>query len=252
MTVGTAIEVDRSWWSAAGVHGGRLAALGLASLRAEAGGDRPARSVTTHYLAPVGDGPLTFDVEPERIGRSNSVASYVAVQNGRKVLAGSAVFGATRTGPGEAGRPLPAVLSPGESEVFVPPVELATYAQYLELRLATPDRPLGAGDRAEIVAWIRFADRRPLGAEEVVLLTDALPPALYALWDKPKPIPTVDLTVHLTDALDAGPVGGWALTRIRAEFAGSGWAIDDSTVWSEDGRLLGLGRQTRRVLPGRD
>jgi acyl-CoA thioesterase len=251
MTVGTAIEVDRSWWSAAGVHGGRLAALGLASLRAEVGGDRPARSVTTHFLAPVGDGPLSFDVDTEHVGRGNSVASYVAEQSGHKVLAGSAVFGATRTGPAEEGRPLPDVLSPGESEVFVPPVELATYAQYLELRLATADRPLGAGERAEIVAWIRFTDGRLFGAGEVVLLTDALPPALYSRWDKPKPVPTVDLTVHLTDALDAGPVGGWALMRIRTEHAGSGWAIDDSTVWSDDGRLLALGRQTRRVLPGR-
>ncbi|WP_315987411.1 hypothetical protein [Streptomyces sp. uw30] len=34
---------------------------------------------------------------------------------------------------------------------------------------------------------------------------------------------------------------------MRTEHAGSGWAIDDSAVRSEDGRLLALARQPRVV-----
>lgn len=41
-----------------------------------------------------------------------------------------------------------------------------------------------------------------------------------------------------------------ALVRIRTEHAGSGWVIDDSTIWSASGRLLALARQARAVRPG--
>jgi acyl-CoA thioesterase len=61
-------------------------------------------------------------------------------------------------------------------------------------------------------------------------------------------VPSAELTVHFGSALDAAPATGWALVRIRAEHAGGGWAIDDAAVWSQSGRLLGLGRQARRVL----
>jgi hypothetical protein len=66
-----------------------------------------------------------------------------------------------------------------------------------------------------------------------------------------RPVPSVDLTVHLTDALDDGPCREWALVRIRTEHAGAGWAIDDSAVRVEDGRLLAVARQARRVVSGR-
>ncbi|MET8244348.1 hypothetical protein ABZV31_07880 [Streptomyces sp. NPDC005202] len=127
------------------------------------------------------------------------------------------------------------------------PVELAPCAQQLEMRPATDDLPLAGGDQAELVAWVRFADERALDAAAVVTLTDVLPPALYARWHTPRPVPTAELTVHFTDALDHGAFEGWALVRIRTQQAGAGWAVDDSAVWAVDGRLLALARQARVI-----
>jgi acyl-CoA thioesterase len=62
-------------------------------------------------------------------------------------------------------------------------------------------------------------------------------------------VPSAELTVHFGTALDDAPGTGWALVRIRAEHAGSGWAMDDAAVWSQAGRLLARGRQSRRILP---
>lgn len=123
----------------------------------------------------------------------------------------------------------------------------------MELRPAGPDLPLAGGDRAELLSWVRFLDDRPLDAPAVVTLTDVLPPALYAVWDAPRPVPSAELTVHFTDALDEKETlrTGWALVRIRTDHAGAGWAVDDSAVWAADGRLLALGRQSRVVRGGR-
>jgi acyl-coenzyme A thioesterase PaaI-like protein len=69
--------IERSWGSGAGTHGGYLAALGLAAMRArlvgELGEDRPVRALVTHFLAPVADRPLDLHAAVERVGRDAAV-----------------------------------------------------------------------------------------------------------------------------------------------------------------------------------
>lgn len=65
-----------------------------------------------------------------------------------------------------------------------------------------------------------------------------------------RPVPTAELTVHFTDALDAAPVEDRVLVRIRTEYAGGGWVVEDSALWSTTGRLLALARQARVLRNG--
>lgn len=258
-TVATTAPVDPSWWAWAGAHGGYVAALALTALRGHVdgshGGGRPVRTMTTNFLAPVDERRLDFEVSLARSGRRVVACTFTGGQGGAVALVGSAIFGAGQAQPEYEAQPAPAVPEPERCRPFIPPETLAAFARHLEIRPATADRPLAGGERAELVAWIRFADRRRLTAEALVILADALPPALYARWTVPRPVPTAELTVHFTDPLDADPVGApadsWALVRIRTEHSGGDWAIDDSAVWSADRRLLVLARQARRVVGGR-
>ena len=63
--------------SGPGTHGGYLAALGLAAMRARLVGelseDRPVRALATHFLAPVADRPLARHALVERVGRDAAV-----------------------------------------------------------------------------------------------------------------------------------------------------------------------------------
>ncbi|MEV7345231.1 thioesterase family protein [Streptomyces sp. NPDC093544] len=242
-------RIDPLWWSWEGAHGGHVAATALAAVRDRAtdGGIRPARALTTHFLAPVDARPIALSMTLPSAGRRVSTCAFTGHQDGKPVLVGSAVFGPGRPGPSYEGRTAPEVPRPGDCPLLDLPVGLAPFAKQVELRPATEDLPLAGGEKAELLAWVRFADDRPLDAGAVVTLTDVLPPALYARWRTPRPVPTAELTVHFTDALDAGASEGWALVRIRTEQAGSGWAIDDSAVWSADGRLLAVARQARVV-----
>ncbi|GLZ34712.1 hypothetical protein Lesp02_68990 [Lentzea sp. NBRC 105346] len=238
------LVIDRTWWGFGGAHGGLLAASALAATRPPG---RRARVLTVHYLEAVDDRPLEFETRVEREGRGATVASFTGVQGGRAALVGSAVFGPEQPGPEYVGTPMPRVPPPHECDRFVPPQELAAFAQHLEIRPATRDLPLAGGPKAELVAWMRFLDRRPVDAEAVVVLVDALPPALYAIWTAPLPVPSAELTVHFGSD---EPVDGWVLVRIRTDHAAAGWAVEDAAVWAEKGRLLGLARQSRRVLRG--
>jgi len=242
-------RIDPLWWSWAGAHGGHVAATALSAARdrANAEGARPLRALTTHFLAPVDARPIDLSVTSPSAGRRVSTSVFTGHQDGKPVLVGSAVFGAGRPGPSYVGHAALEVPSPQDCPLLDLPVGLAPFAKQLELRPATEDRPLAGGEKAELLAWVRFTDDRPLDTDAVVTLTDVLPPALYARWRTPRPVSTAELTVHFTDALDIGALEGWALVRMRTEQAGSGWAIDDSAVWSVDGRLLALARQARVV-----
>ncbi|GAA4061471.1 acyl-CoA thioesterase II [Streptomyces shaanxiensis] len=244
----THIRIDPKWWSWEGAHGGHVAALALTAVRDRfAGGAHPVRMLTTHYLAPVDESPLHFSGTAPATGRRTATCVFTGHQNGEPVLLGSALFGAGRPGPSHDGHPAPQVPGPQDCVPLELPEELSPFARQLAIRPATDDLPLAGGDKAELTAWIRFLDGRALDAPTAVTLTDVLPPALYARWRTPCPVPTAELTVHLTDALDDGTHEGWALVRIRTEHAGNGWAVDDSAVWSADGRLLALARQSRVV-----
>jgi acyl-CoA thioesterase len=245
------ISVDRSWWSAAGAHGGVLAATGLASMRTKLAESRrhyPVKMVSVQFFAPVDERPLAIDARVERLSGASAVVSFAAARDGEVALLGNAVFGASRPGVHVAAPQAPDVPSADHCEPFVLTPRLAPYGQHLEFRPATPALPLGGGDQAELLFWIRFSNGRALDGESVVLLTDALPPAAYAVLLDPVPMPTVEMSVHLGEALDEKPAEGWALVSMRNQQSASGWAIDDCVVWSADGQLLALGRQTRRVI----
>ncbi|MET9306384.1 thioesterase family protein [Streptomyces cellulosae] len=243
-----ATQIDPRWWSWEGMHGGWVAGAALTAVRDSfAGGDRPVRSLTTHYLAPVGTGPLRFSGTAPATGRRTATCLFTGHQDGEPVVLGSALFGRARGGPAHAGLTAPEVCGPDDCVPVELPADLALFARQLEIRPATADLPLGGGPRAVLVAWVRFRDDRPVDAAAVATPADVLPPALYARRRTPRPVPTAEMTVHFTDALDDGPAHGWSLVRIRTDHAGGGWAVDDSAVWSAGRRLLAAARQARVV-----
>ena len=132
-------------------HGGYLAALGLAAMRArlvgELGEDRPVRALATHFLAPVADRPLARHAVVERVGRDAAVCSVRAEQGGALVLVGSATSvrrAPVRTTTEATPRRCWARTTARRWRCR----ELAEFARQLEIRPATAARPLAGGERA--------------------------------------------------------------------------------------------------------
>jgi len=245
------VSIDRSWWSWGGVHGGYTASLGLEAMAAAVGDLRPVRSLLIAFLIPVDERPLVLAPTVERVGGSTSVASLRAEQGGAPVLLATATFGAVGPGPKYAGLTAPEVPDPDACAPMPLPQGPVPFAQHLEIRPASSGRVLAGGDRAELIAWLRFADHRTVDAAGVTVLLDALAPGLYATMTVPIPMPVVQLSIEFTDELIGEPVDGWILVRIGTDHAGGGWVTDDSTAWSGEGRLLAQARQARRVLTRR-
>jgi acyl-CoA thioesterase len=239
------VSVDRSWWSWSGPHGGLLAALAVGAARSAVGADSTPQVVSAQFLAAAGDAPLELQSRILRASSSTGVVRVDVTSGGAPVLAAAVTLARTRPSH-TRWNDVPAPAAPPPYEC--PRVDASTmvpFAQHVEIRKIGPG-PFEGGDRAELLAWVRWVDPgAPVDAVSLVILVDALAPALYAVATNPVPIPTVDLAVTLQPE---PPTRGWTLIRIRTRTAADGWCVDDSDVWAPDGRLLAQARQTRRVL----
>ncbi|MEU3980858.1 thioesterase family protein [Streptomyces sp. NPDC026672] len=238
--------LDPRWRPWTSEHAGRTAAVALAAVRDHfAGGAHPVRSLTTHFLAPVGASPLYVSGVAPAVGPDTVTCVFDGHQDDSPVLVGSAVLGPGRTGPSYEGLRAPAgVPEPEDCPHLDLPAGPAPFAEDVEVRPVAPG-PLPADGRPELLAWVQFSDGRPLDTGAVVTLADVLPPALHARRPVRLSAQTAELSVHFTDVLDTNAPRGWALVRARTEQAGAGWCVDGGEVWSSDGRLLALARRTR-------
>lgn len=239
------VELDRSWWSWSGPHGGLLAATALDAAQEVVAADRVPQVVSAQFLAAAGARPVELAAQVLRAGGSSDVVRVDATADGEPVLAVTATLARPRPGGATYGVvDAPPVPPPADCPV-VPPVDLVPFTSHLEIRRASRG-PLEGGDVAELLAWVRRASGGPeVDAASLVVLVDALAPAVYGIATVPVPVPTIDLTVTLQPE---PPTTGWTLVRITTRTLADGWCVDDSDVWSEDGRLLAQARQTRRVL----
>jgi acyl-CoA thioesterase len=245
-----AVGIDPGWNSWTGLHGGYITALAAGAAAARVPG-QALRSVQAVFLRPVTGRRAIIGVQAVRAGGTSSVLDAdVTDDAGRAALRLRALLGSGAAGPRYDEQSAPAAPAPGDCPPFRFPVELVPFTQHLDVRPAGTARPLAGGDTAELLAWIRLQRRELTGPQALLVLADALPPALYATTTAPVPMPSADLAVHLgPDASQAEP-DGWFLVRLATMTAGDGWSIDRATVWAAGGRLLASATQTRRILTG--
>src|SRR3954469_11111782 len=79
------IDLDPSWSSLIGIHGGYMAAISLRAVELVAEG-RSVRTITTSFLRPGRVGPAEVAVEVVRTGRSLSTFAVTLAQDGRTLV----------------------------------------------------------------------------------------------------------------------------------------------------------------------
>ncbi|CAM3828682.1 hypothetical protein GCM10009799_01540 [Nocardiopsis rhodophaea] len=236
------------WAGFGGTHGG-LVAASLQQAATDLLGGTP-RSVTAHFLDAVPPGAAEIRVRKLRGGRS--AASHASIDGLATALVrhthGPESPPATWPGdaPFLARRPAPESLNR-----FTPPPAVARFGQHVDIRPLGASRPLAAGAEPAYDAWVRLALPTPdldhLGTHaRRLILVDAMPPGLFAVWDRPAPVPSLELSVHFAPCSDESP---WHLVRHRTVWASADMCVDETTLHTRSGELAAQGRQLRRILP---
>jgi acyl-CoA thioesterase len=236
------------WTVGAGPNGGYVAAFALRAVLRESTLPDPL-SMTVHYLARPGAGPVDVLVETLRVGRGHTTLSFRLVQ-GEIKAAGIVTLGRHREpGPYDFAPPAPEPGLAPEASLPLPPREMpgSSLWRRLDLRISKPEDVFYLREtpgEATTGGWTRFADGRPVDALAVPLFLDCWPPAVFCRTLQPSPAgtPTLELTVHWRDR----PGPGWHRTSFETRLVAGGYMDENGELWSEDGRLVAESRQLAR------
>ncbi len=242
-------QIRPGWDINGNANGGYLLALAANHLRRIA--DRPDPvSLTAHYLAPGAAGDAVVTGEVVKAGKRFTTMRGALRAGDRTVIEVLGTFGdlasaaasdyvSTNGSPPDL-PPMEACVPRNRDDVL--PVALM---DRLDVRLH-PDHTgwmrgerAGPGRAALMSGWLAFADGRPIDTLALLLVADALPPAVFNLDIPSGWVPTVEMTVHVRAVPAPGPVR----CTFRTRFVHGGMFEEDGEVWDSRGTLVALSRQ---------
>lgn len=241
--------VSGSWSVAGNPNGGYLMAIMTrAALSMSEKSATPI--VTANFLSRTVPGPA--DVFVEEIARSGQFQRFQVrlLQEGKERVRAFATFAADKT---DAAPPryesVPTPLAAREECVAVPVVPTYSLFETVEHLLD----PACAGwlqgklvERSEIKGWLRLRDGAAHDIPSLLLMADAMPPAILVSQGMVAWVPTIELTVNVRQL----PVSPWLNCALRTRFVTAGMLEADGEIWDEAGNLVAISRQIAQVRRG--
>ena len=211
---------------------------------------RVPRSFTVHFARRPEGEAVEIHTSVERAGRSLSTVTARMMQGDRLIAHAVTALSIARSGPShnEARPPEVIPLERAEPRKLPPGAPGIAFHDQFDVRWAIPETPWSGAQTARSAAWIRPREPRPADAALLLTLSDALPPAVFAVAQAPGEfghVPTIDLTVHFRAALP--PPGLAAEDHLLASFTtrvvSDGFLEEDGEIFTPDGVLLAQSRQ---------
>jgi acyl-CoA thioesterase len=245
-------RVHPGWATPHGPNGGYLAAIVLRAMQEElADHERPARTITLHYLRPPAEDELRIEVAVERSGRNLSTLSARALQDGRLCILAIGAFSRRFASAADWPARPPSVPPPEDVALALRDSQAPSISQRFDVRPALGPAPFSGGDEARTGGWLRLREPRQLDAVALAMYVDAWLPAPFMRLTRPVGAPTVDLTIHFRnpDAVAAVPPEEPVLVDFRSTASAEGFFEEDGEIRSRAGVLLAQSRQLALLAP---
>ncbi len=115
---------------------------------------------------------------------------------------------------------------------------------FKQVRLSVPPDQLDwlqgvEGKETVFSGYLSFQDNRPMDALAVLLFVDATPPPILRKTGPLAWVPTIELTVQVRNIPTGSSLGFISKTR----FTTNGLTETDIELWTEEGKIIALGRQ---------
>lgn len=248
-----AVCIPQDWTQGRACYGGLMAALLYEAMRQHVSPERSVRSLALTFVAPAqAEEPISFAIEVLREGKGVSSLLGRATQGGQVVTLMQGSFGAPRSSSiALTNRPVAPMLALDEAREL-PYLEGVTphYMRHLAMRWGVGALPFSNTPAPAMGGWMRLRGEttRPLDEARLLVLTDAWPPALLPHLKAPAPGSSLSWTIEFVQPLAALTTQDWCRYCAVIEHARDGYGHTAAGVWSSDGQLLALSRQTVTVF----
>jgi acyl-CoA thioesterase len=243
-----AVDLDASWSSLIGVHGGFLVAIAVRGAERAATG-RGVRTVTTSFLRAAQIGPARLEVREIRRSRSLSTVVADLFQDEHLVTTSRITLAEERSGI-EWSSPAPLPVPAPEDCVPVAPPERVEHLLRVDARLDPGSLPFTAGPRAVIRGHLRPFGTRHVDAPWLAMASDWFPPPAFVRVDPPTGGVSIDLTTHLHQPQIDLDEDEWLVGEFEIVTSTGGLAVEHGRIARRDGTLVSESFQTRWTAEG--
>lgn len=249
---GRSVSVPPEWAQGRATFGGLVAALVYEAMRLQVPTDRVLRSLAVSFVGPVEPGQVHFDVRVLRSGKSVTQVLGTAYQGDEVMTAVLGSFG----GPRQSAlivdaEPAPS-LAPVEQCRRVPfdPERSPSFIRFFDIRWAVGEAPFSASRARSIGGWVRLDEPgMPIGEAALLALVDAWPPTVLPMMNARAPSSSLSWTIEFIQPIPpATTTADWWMYHSTAEHARDGYAQCRAGLWTPNGRLVAISRQTYAVF----
>jgi len=239
--------IPEGWSQGRACFGGLIGALMYSALE-ELVPDRPPRSVYVSFIGPVAEGPVALKTEVLRAGGSVTQAECRLVQEGHTLAIMLVSFGLARESKIRVAGPQPVAMKPLDKAFPLPYVEGVSpvFLRYFDMRWATEHLPFSRSKEGSFGGWVRFKEELSINRSVLLAMIDAWPPAVIPMYKHPAPSSSLTWTVEFTDEeISDEP---WWQFHVDTEQGEGGYCVTQGQLWSKEGKLVALSRQTVTVF----
>ena len=251
-STGQRLDISQNWGQGRATFGGLVAAVMLQRIEVELGVQRPLRSLSLSFVAPVAPGALQVQVRLLREGKAAIQVQATALQQEQVCAVMLASFGSDRESVVQVEHPgAPAFTAPYQEQAFpFIPGLTPDFTRYFDYRYTLGKMPFMGGQQTEMGGWIRLREASPavVCPSTLLALVDAWPPAVFSLLKKPASGSSLTWTLSVV-GLPADCSGNdWWQYRAAIQSSANGYSHIDATLWDKHGRACVLSRQTVSVF----
>lgn len=248
------LSIPPSWAQGRAVFGGLMAAMVYERMRLKLADDRPVRSLAISFVSPAAaDVPIRFEVEVLREGKAVSTLLGRAIQNGQVVTLVQGNFGAGRPSViNVAAAPAVAMTPLEQAAPELPYIKGVTpeFMRHVALRWTVGGLPFSGNPSRYMGGWVRLRDvaEEQVNEAHLLALVDAWPPSLMPFLKQPAAGSTLTWTIEFIQPTAKLSTLDWCYYRVETEHARDGYGHAAAALWSAEGELLALSRQTVTVF----
>jgi acyl-CoA thioesterase len=245
-------EVPPEWMQGRAAFGGLVAAAAMRALTDLVGPERPVRSFSLSFVAPVGVGAVLARPVILRAGRALTHGEVRVEQGGQLCAVVLAAFGEDRPSTVTLAPPAATPPSPPDATVDLPYIEgvVPRFVSHFQLRWADGAPPFTGAPTAQFGGWCRHRTHAP-GLPGLIGLLDAWPAPVLPMLRRPAPASTARWTAHLVgDTAQPAPADAWYWYTSQAITAGAGYAATLNHLYGPDGALVAWSEQLVVVFEG--